>query len=218
MEMFQPERQFQRKDLLTISIKSLLSLSKFIIEWNMKTMLVETHAELFCRLFWAWGNYVFIAEHSFISSKMLVFSLHLSYPIQIYIFENNIYYQPDVKSSSLRLTSSGKEGIIFNGIADWLYEGKLDESICLLKQMKGPRTDPTAQICSFQKMLRLGLLLSLLIFLQDCLCICSFLVLAAGLHRAVFSEKEEFISSQNVANEHLVACKSEEGKGSVCCF
>ncbi|PKU42163.1 inactive dipeptidyl peptidase 10 [Limosa lapponica baueri] len=40
----------------------------------------------------------------------------------IYIFENNIYYQPDVKSSSLRLTSSGKEGIIFNGIADWLYE------------------------------------------------------------------------------------------------
>ncbi|KAF4788148.1 Inactive dipeptidyl peptidase 10 [Turdus rufiventris] len=44
---------------------------------------------------------------------------------QIYIFENNIYYQPDVKSSSLRLTSSGKEGIIFNGIADWLYEEEL---------------------------------------------------------------------------------------------
>lgn len=43
----------------------------------------------------------------------------------LYIFENNIYYQPDVKSSSLRLTSSGKEGIIFNGIADWLYEEEL---------------------------------------------------------------------------------------------
>uniref|UniRef100_A0A4X2L065 Dipeptidyl peptidase like 10 n=1 Tax=Vombatus ursinus TaxID=29139 RepID=A0A4X2L065_VOMUR len=43
----------------------------------------------------------------------------------IYIFENNIYYQPDVKSSSLRLTSSGKEGIIFNGISDWLYEEEL---------------------------------------------------------------------------------------------
>lgn len=42
---------------------------------------------------------------------------------QIYIFENNIYYQSDVKSISLRLTSSGKEGVIFNGIADWLYEG-----------------------------------------------------------------------------------------------
>uniref|UniRef100_A0A8C3FU77 Dipeptidyl peptidase like 10 n=1 Tax=Chrysemys picta bellii TaxID=8478 RepID=A0A8C3FU77_CHRPI len=46
-------------------------------------------------------------------------------PTPIYIFENNIYYQPDVKSSSLRLTSSGKEGIIFNGIADWLYEEEL---------------------------------------------------------------------------------------------
>ncbi|XP_028248756.1 inactive dipeptidyl peptidase 10-like [Parambassis ranga] len=40
----------------------------------------------------------------------------------MYIFENNIYYQADVKSSSWRLTSSGQEGVIFNGIADWLYE------------------------------------------------------------------------------------------------
>ncbi|XP_053327906.1 inactive dipeptidyl peptidase 10 [Spea bombifrons] len=43
----------------------------------------------------------------------------------IYIFENNIYYQRDVKSSSLRLTSSGKEGIIYNGISDWLYEEEI---------------------------------------------------------------------------------------------
>ncbi|XP_077436620.1 inactive dipeptidyl peptidase 10-like isoform X2 [Vanacampus margaritifer] len=40
----------------------------------------------------------------------------------IYIFENNIFYQSEVLSSSWRLTSSGQEGIIFNGIADWLYE------------------------------------------------------------------------------------------------
>ncbi|TKS67535.1 Inactive dipeptidyl peptidase 10 [Collichthys lucidus] len=40
----------------------------------------------------------------------------------LYIFENNIYYQADVQSSSWRLTSSGQEGIIFNGITDWLYE------------------------------------------------------------------------------------------------
>ncbi|XP_077393164.1 inactive dipeptidyl peptidase 10-like [Festucalex cinctus] len=40
----------------------------------------------------------------------------------IYIFENNIYYQSEVHSNSWRLTSSGQEGIIFNGIADWLYE------------------------------------------------------------------------------------------------
>ncbi|XP_033473242.2 inactive dipeptidyl peptidase 10-like [Epinephelus lanceolatus] len=40
----------------------------------------------------------------------------------LYIFENNIYYQTDVQSSSWRLTSSGQEGMIFNGITDWLYE------------------------------------------------------------------------------------------------
>nr|XP_061799258.1 inactive dipeptidyl peptidase 10-like [Nerophis lumbriciformis] len=40
----------------------------------------------------------------------------------IYIFENNIYYQSTVQSSSWRLTSSGQDGVIFNGIADWLYE------------------------------------------------------------------------------------------------
>ncbi|KAI4805457.1 hypothetical protein KUCAC02_010071 [Chaenocephalus aceratus] len=45
--------------------------------------------------------------------------------LTIYIFENNIYYQSDVKSNSLRITSSGKEGIIFNGIADWLYEEEI---------------------------------------------------------------------------------------------
>ncbi|KAM7380904.1 hypothetical protein PAMP_004174 [Pampus punctatissimus] len=43
----------------------------------------------------------------------------------IYIFENNIYYQTDVQSSSWRLTSSGQEGIVFNGISDWLYEEEL---------------------------------------------------------------------------------------------
>ncbi|XP_072903684.1 inactive dipeptidyl peptidase 10-like isoform X1 [Hemitrygon akajei] len=46
----------------------------------------------------------------------------------VYIFENNIYYQTEVKSSALRLTSSGKEGIIYNGIADWLYEEELIHS------------------------------------------------------------------------------------------
>uniref|UniRef100_A0A673HID4 Inactive dipeptidyl peptidase 10-like n=1 Tax=Sinocyclocheilus rhinocerous TaxID=307959 RepID=A0A673HID4_9TELE len=44
---------------------------------------------------------------------------------QVYIFENNIYYQSDVRSNSLRLTSSGKEGVIYNGIADWLYEEEI---------------------------------------------------------------------------------------------
>uniref|UniRef100_UPI00398EE9F5 inactive dipeptidyl peptidase 10-like n=1 Tax=Pristiophorus japonicus TaxID=55135 RepID=UPI00398EE9F5 len=48
-------------------------------------------------------------------------NLYLS-PWQVYIFENNIYYQHSATTSALRLTSSGREGIIFNGLADWLYE------------------------------------------------------------------------------------------------
>ncbi|XP_077578208.1 inactive dipeptidyl peptidase 10-like [Stigmatopora nigra] len=43
----------------------------------------------------------------------------------IYIFENNIYYQSDVRSNSLRITSSGMDGVIFNGLADWLYEEEI---------------------------------------------------------------------------------------------
>ncbi|XP_068446615.1 inactive dipeptidyl peptidase 10-like isoform X2 [Clinocottus analis] len=43
----------------------------------------------------------------------------------VYIFENNIYYQSDVKSNSLRITSSGMEGVVFNGLSDWLYEEEL---------------------------------------------------------------------------------------------
>ncbi|XP_034061341.1 inactive dipeptidyl peptidase 10-like isoform X5 [Gymnodraco acuticeps] len=43
----------------------------------------------------------------------------------IFIFENNIYYQSDVRSTSLRITSSGQEGVVYNGLADWLYEEEI---------------------------------------------------------------------------------------------
>ncbi|GAA6068178.1 dipeptidyl aminopeptidase-like protein 6 isoform X1, partial [Tachysurus ichikawai] len=42
----------------------------------------------------------------------------------IFIFENNIYYRATVESRIIRLVSTGKEGVIFNGLSDWLYEGK----------------------------------------------------------------------------------------------
>lgn len=48
----------------------------------------------------------------------------LSLLLQLYVFENNIYYQANSRSFSWRLTSSGQEAAIFNGIADWLYEGR----------------------------------------------------------------------------------------------
>lgn len=47
----------------------------------------------------------------------------LSFSVQIFIFENNIYYRATVESRVIRLVSTGKEGVVFNGLADWLYEG-----------------------------------------------------------------------------------------------
>ncbi|XP_076000936.1 A-type potassium channel modulatory protein DPP6-like [Genypterus blacodes] len=46
----------------------------------------------------------------------------------IFIFENNIYYRATVESRTIRLVPSGKEGIIFNGLADWLYEEEILQS------------------------------------------------------------------------------------------
>ncbi|KAM4688389.1 A-type potassium channel modulatory protein DPP6 isoform 2-T2 [Discoglossus pictus] len=43
----------------------------------------------------------------------------------IFIFENNIYYQMKVESRAIRLVSTGKEGVIFNGLSDWLYEEEI---------------------------------------------------------------------------------------------
>lgn len=53
-------------------------------------------------------------------------SLPLPLPLwlmQIFVFENNIYYRSRVDNRSIRLVSTGKEGVIFNGLSDWLYEG-----------------------------------------------------------------------------------------------
>lgn len=49
---------------------------------------------------------------------------------QIFIFENNIYYRTSVESRALRLVSTGKEEVVFNGLADWLYEGKRKQTSC----------------------------------------------------------------------------------------
>ncbi|XP_068604393.1 A-type potassium channel modulatory protein DPP6-like [Brachionichthys hirsutus] len=46
----------------------------------------------------------------------------------IFIFENNIYYRSTVESRSIRLVSTGKEGVVFNGLSDWLYEEEIFQS------------------------------------------------------------------------------------------
>ncbi|XP_060108070.1 inactive dipeptidyl peptidase 10-like [Heteronotia binoei] len=43
----------------------------------------------------------------------------------VFILENDIYYQADVSSQAKRITSSGHQGDIFNGISDWLYEEEI---------------------------------------------------------------------------------------------
>ncbi|XP_059812266.1 inactive dipeptidyl peptidase 10-like isoform X6 [Hypanus sabinus] len=58
----------------------------------------------------------------FCLSPSSTLSLCLPLSLQVYIFENNIYYQQSQTSVAQRLTSSGTEGVVYNGIADWLYE------------------------------------------------------------------------------------------------
>ncbi|TRY66085.1 hypothetical protein DNTS_035580 [Danionella cerebrum] len=46
-------------------------------------------------------------------------------PNEVFIFENNVYYKAHVNSPSIRLVSTGSLGVIFNGLADWLYEEEI---------------------------------------------------------------------------------------------
>uniref|UniRef100_A0A665U1I2 Dipeptidyl-peptidase 6b n=1 Tax=Echeneis naucrates TaxID=173247 RepID=A0A665U1I2_ECHNA len=43
----------------------------------------------------------------------------------LFIFENNIYYKTTIESRAIRLISTGQEGVVFNGLADWLYEEEI---------------------------------------------------------------------------------------------
>ncbi|XP_069067230.1 A-type potassium channel modulatory protein DPP6 isoform X1 [Pleurodeles waltl] len=43
----------------------------------------------------------------------------------IFVFENNIYYQMNVDSRAIRLVATGREGVVFNGLSDWLYEEEI---------------------------------------------------------------------------------------------
>uniref|UniRef100_A0A671QB98 Inactive dipeptidyl peptidase 10-like n=1 Tax=Sinocyclocheilus anshuiensis TaxID=1608454 RepID=A0A671QB98_9TELE len=68
------------------------------------------------------ASYIIYSIHTSMIEILNIFCVCVCVCVWVYIFENNIYYQSDVRSNSLRLTSSGKEGVIYNGIADWLYE------------------------------------------------------------------------------------------------
>lgn len=44
----------------------------------------------------------------------------------IYVYKNNIYYveSPESADNPSAVTTNGIEGVIYNGAADWVYEGK----------------------------------------------------------------------------------------------
>ncbi|XP_026541592.1 dipeptidyl aminopeptidase-like protein 6 [Notechis scutatus] len=46
----------------------------------------------------------------------------------IFIFENNIYYCAHMGKQAIRVVSTGKEKVIFNGLSDWLYEEEILKS------------------------------------------------------------------------------------------
>ncbi|KAG7274328.1 hypothetical protein CRUP_013046 [Coryphaenoides rupestris] len=79
---------------------------------------------------------VLLRNKTFVDFKAVKYSLSpdlkfalLAYDVnQLYIFENNLYYQAGARSSSLRVTSSGADEGVFNGIADWLYEEEILKS------------------------------------------------------------------------------------------
>uniref|UniRef100_A0A3Q2YYK4 A-type potassium channel modulatory protein DPP6 n=1 Tax=Hippocampus comes TaxID=109280 RepID=A0A3Q2YYK4_HIPCM len=78
------------------------------------------------------GNVVLLDVDNNDKTILLHHKKFVSHPItgreSIFIFENNIYYRSTVESRSIRLVSSGKEGVIFNGLSDWLYEEEIFHS------------------------------------------------------------------------------------------
>ena len=50
------------------------------------------------------------------------------------VVENDLYYLEDATTfgQAKRLTTSGTADLIFNGIADWLYEGEMKFSFYLM--------------------------------------------------------------------------------------
>ena len=83
---------------------------------------------------------IFIVSHNFNISSFLNFSKttliadhqHLQLCIYAgeqnsigYVLDNDVYYLEDVAAgpAAVRLTNDGVPGVIYNGVADWVYEG-----------------------------------------------------------------------------------------------
>lgn len=52
----------------------------------------------------------------------------------VMVYNYNIYYTNGIKSiQTYRITNTGVPGVIYNGIADWLYEGKYQVVTIILR-------------------------------------------------------------------------------------
>lgn len=64
-----------------------------------------------------------LTEHSWPFLQYASFGPRGHMIVMVYNF--NIYYTNGIKSiQTYRITNTGVPGVIYNGIADWLYEGK----------------------------------------------------------------------------------------------
>lgn len=47
-----------------------------------------------------------------------------------YVYLNNIYYMSSVQDESpVQVTTDGEDGVIYNGVPDWVYEGIFTSSV-----------------------------------------------------------------------------------------
>lgn len=50
-----------------------------------------------------------------------------------FVYRNDIYYKTSALTSHVyRITNTGQPGVVFNGVPDWLYEGKIRKCACVV--------------------------------------------------------------------------------------
>ena len=62
-------------------------------------------------------------KNTLLVTTSLINAVLFSLSNSIFIFENNIYYFTHVRKQAIHVVSTGKEGVIYNGLSNWLYEG-----------------------------------------------------------------------------------------------
>lgn len=59
----------------------------------------------------------------FFNFRIICYQYYFQF-FQAYVWNNDIYVKNEPNSPSQRITWTGKEDVISNGITDWVYEGR----------------------------------------------------------------------------------------------